>query len=75
MTYVASQLNPLLLDLFESVYRDLAEALERQQRLSNVGDDQELADAAEQLERIAKLEIAMAALEGALDRRENGILH
>ena len=72
---MASQLNPLLLELFESVYRDLATALETRQRLSDVCRADELATAAEQLERIAKLEIAMAALEGALDRRENGIVH
>ena len=73
-----SHINPLLLELFESVYRDLATALETRQRLSDLSDagrDQELAAAAEQLERIAKLEVAMAALEGALDRRENGIVH
>jgi hypothetical protein len=72
---VALQLNPLLLELFESVYQDLARALETRQRLSDVCGDHELANAAGQLERIAKLEVAMAALEGALDRRENGILH
>lgn len=72
---MALQLNPLLLELFESVSRDLAQALERRQRLSNVCGDQELANAAEQRQRIAKLEIAMNGLEGALDLRENGIIH
>jgi hypothetical protein len=72
---VASQLNPLLLELFESVYRDLAQALERRQHLSNVCGDQEVANAAEQRQRIAKLEIVMNGLEGALDLRESGIVH
>ena len=67
------QLDPLLLELFESAHENLAKALEMRQRLSD-GDDDLIAKA-EQTEKIAKLEVAMAALEGALDRRENGIVH
>jgi hypothetical protein len=72
---VASPLNPLLLELFESACQDLAQALERRQRLSNDCGDQEVANAAEQRQRIAHLEIVMNGLEGALDRREGGIVH
>ena len=72
---MASLLNPLLLELFESACWDLAQALERRQRLSNDCGEQELANAAEQRQRIADLEVVMNGLEGALDRRESGILH
>ena len=67
---MASQLNPLLLELFESVCRDLAKALETRERLSDLSD---VAGAA-QRERIATLEAAMVALGGALDW-ENGVVH
>ena len=72
---MASPLNPLLLELFESVCRDLAQALERRQRLSNDCGGRELANAAEERLRIANLEIVVNGLESALDRRESGIVH
>ena len=68
------QLDPLLLELFESVHNDLAKALEMRQRLSEDHHDNGLAKA-EQAKKIAKLTMAVAALEGALDRRGNGIIH
>jgi hypothetical protein len=72
---MGSQPDPLLLELFESVHDDLAKALEMRQRLFETSGDAQLAEVAEQTERIAKLQVAMAALEGALERRETGIVH
>jgi hypothetical protein len=71
----AWQPDPLLLELFESVQEEFAKALETRQRLSDLPVEQQMSDLTEQTERIAKLRVAMATLEGAIERHETGVVH
>jgi hypothetical protein len=69
------QPDPLLLELFESVYKDLSRALEAHQRMSDMKADQPVSFVSARIERIASLRQAMAALEAALECRHNRIVH
>lgn len=69
------QADPLLLELFESLDNELAMALEARHRQLD-GTVAAPGDATiHQLQRIASLRRAIAALEGALDRHESAIIH
>ena len=68
--------DPLLLELFDSVEKELASALEEGQRLSGRAADAENARmVAIQLQKIARLRIALHALEKALDDRHSVVVH
>jgi hypothetical protein len=67
--------DPLLLELFDSLHKDLATALERRQRLSDVDPGGSAVRLPEQTDTIARLRVAVAALEGAIERRDSRIIH
>lgn len=68
--------DPLLLELFDSVEKELASALEEGQRLSGRAADTENARMVSiQLQKIARLRIALQALEKALDGRHSVVVH
>lgn len=73
---MAWQPDPLLLELFASVHRDLASALEAQQRLTDAASDVETVQlTAAQTRKIDRLKAVMAALRGALERRNSVVVH
>ena len=67
--------DPLLLELFESAQKELAEALEILQRLHDDPGAPRQAHVTAQTCRIAKLRSAIEALEGALEQRSSRIVH
>jgi transposase len=68
--------DPLLLELFDSVEKELACALEEGQRLSGRAADPEVSRLiAIHLQKIARLRIALEALEKALDARHSAFVH
>ena len=69
------QPDPLLLELFDSVQRELADALEGLQRRRECPSDQPTARLSAQTQKVAKLSGALEALEGALERRNNRMVH
>lgn len=73
---MAWQPDPLLLELFESVHKDLSSALEARQRLTDTTSDVEkvqLTDA--QTQKIDTLRTVIAALRGALELRHSIVVH
>jgi hypothetical protein len=69
------QPDPLLLDLFESVQKELADALEVLQRRRESPNDQPTAQMSAQTDKVARLSGAIEALEGALERRNSRMVH
>ena len=69
------QPDPLLLELFESVHKDLSSALETRQRLSkdSISEDDNILVL--QTERIAQLKAVIAELEAALERPYSRLVH
>ena len=67
--------DPLLLELFESAQRELAEALGILQRLQDDPGGPGQAQVTAQKCRIAKLRSAIEALESALEQRSSRIVH
>lgn len=67
--------DPLLLELFESAQKELAEALGILQRLHDDPAGAGQAQVTAQNCRIAKLRSAIEALEGALEQRSSRIVH
>lgn len=66
--------DALLLQLFESIQQDLAAALERRQRIADARNETTPA-LSEQADTIARLAAVVEAIEGALERRDNQIVH
>lgn len=66
--------DALLLQLFESIQQDLAAALERRQRIADARNETTPAFS-EQADTIARLAAVVEAIEGALERRDNQIVH
>ena len=69
------QPDALLLDLFESVQKELAEALEVLQRRRDGPNNLPEAQMSAQTDKIAKLNGAIEALESALERRGSRMVH
>ena len=67
--------DALLLDLFESIQKELAEALEVLQRRRDGPNNLPAAQMSAQTDKIAKLNGAIEALEGALERRGSRMVH
>lgn len=72
---MAWQPDLLLLEMFETVQRDLAAALETLQRRQEIASDCPDALLVEHMQRITALRSVMAALEGALEQPESRIIH
>ena len=72
---MAWQPDPLLLELFESVHRDLSTALETRQRLADDTADEDVTIVTAQSEKIVRLKAAIAALEAALECRHARLVH
>ena len=70
---MAWQPDLLLLELFESVHRALARALEEVERWPS--GKETTPDFSRRLERIARLNTTLASLKGALERCERGVIH
>ena len=68
--------DPLLLELFDSVEKELASALEEAQRLTaRTADPENTRLIATQIQKIARLRIALGALEQALDGHNSIVVH
>jgi hypothetical protein len=65
----------LLLEMFETVQKDLAAALEVLQRRQESERDASNPLVLRHMRKIAELQRVMAALESALERRESRIIH
>ena len=72
---MAWQPDPLLLELFETVEKELANALEVAQRRRDTGTDLPAELIRDQTNKVASLRVAIAALEGALERRQSRLVH
>ena len=72
---MAFQPDPLLLELFEAVHKDLATALEARQRLSDHTPNKDIEIVAALAQKIAGLKGAIAALEAALECRHARVVH
>jgi hypothetical protein len=72
---MAPRFDSFLLDLLDSVERELASALELRHRGQNAGGEDESLRVRRQRDRIAVLWSALDALQAALDRREVRIVH
>jgi hypothetical protein len=74
---MAWQLDPLLLDLFESMHRDLSAALEVRQRLTDdiSAGDEDLGMMGRLTRRISKLKGAIAEVHAAIERRPTSLVH
>jgi hypothetical protein len=64
-----------MLDLLESVERELASALEVRHQRRYAGETDESPTIRDQSDRIARLLCAIDALQAALDRRDSPIVH
>jgi hypothetical protein len=74
---MASQADPLVLELIESVQKELAEVLEARQRVTDTPSDhdRDLTLEIEQIRKIDQLKVTLAGLEGALERRYSRLVH
>ena len=70
---MAWQPDLLLIELFESVHRALARALEDVER--SPSGEERTPDFLRRMERIARLNTTLASLKAALERRERGAIH
>jgi len=70
---MAWQPDPLLLELFEAVQRELATALDTRERQHEAQTDESAAAA--HATKIGSLRSTLAALEGALERVQSRIVH
>lgn len=69
------QPDGLLVELFESVYRELSIALEAQHRLGEAGDAEQPGVSDALARKIAKLKVALSGLQLALEQPKCGIVH
>lgn len=72
---MAREPDPLLLELFESVQKELATALEALDRSRNAGSEVAQALIADETIRVGNLTSALAALEGALEIAQSRMVH
>lgn len=72
---MAREADPLLLELFESVQKELATALEALERSRNAGSGVSPALITDETNRVGSLTSALAALEGALDIAQSRMVH
>jgi hypothetical protein len=71
---MAREPDPLLLELFESVQKELVTALEALERRRNAGHDMP-AETTEEASRVGSLKAALASLEGALEIVQSRMVH
>jgi hypothetical protein len=73
---MSSQPDPLLLEVFDALYDELARALEARERLDDATSDRvESASRAAVRRKIAGLKIILAELQVAIERRHSHVVH
>jgi hypothetical protein len=72
---MSGRVDPFLLNFLESVEHELASALEMQHRREDGHGDAEPLSIRLESERIVTLEVAIDALQAALDRGESSTVH
>ena len=72
---MAWQPDPLLLELFEAVHKDLSAAMEARQRLTDDLADEAAGLVSEFTMRIATLRATITGLKAALERRNTQLVH